>query len=253
MAIRKLFYRCSLFFFGLQIFNWGYSLTKLLAFSERPEQLSFFGIYLSLTWNVLAFILVWAIWHFLINSNVIELLINRRFTSQADDREQLITTDTENNDEDKETSRLTTFAHIAKILYYCRAQWQWYTAGFVFLIIYAGARVFIPHFTGQVISTIIEKDFSKLVRSVIFMSALTLVSTIFGGLRGGCFDYAIALMSRKIRCDLFSSIISQEIAFFDEVKTGEVVSRLTADCQTMSTLVGTNVNVFFRNSMLLSL
>src|SRR6185312_11336191 len=25
MAIRKLFYRCSLFFFGLQIFNWGYS------------------------------------------------------------------------------------------------------------------------------------------------------------------------------------------------------------------------------------
>lgn len=75
--------------------------------------------------------------------------------------------------------------------------------------------------------------------------------TIAGGLRGGCFDYATALINRKMRGDLFKSIMQQEIAFFDETKTGEIVSRLTSDCQTMSSTVSTNVNVFMRNGVML--
>lgn len=33
--------------------------------------------------------------------------------------------------------------------------------------------------------------------------------------------------------------------------TGEITSRLTADCQTMSATVATNVNVFLRNGVML--
>lgn len=54
-----------------------------------------------------------------------------------------------------------------------------------------------------------------------------------------------------MRRDLFRSIVRQEIAFFDKAQTGEVISRLSADCQTVSSTVSTNVNIFMRNIVML--
>lgn len=96
---------------------------------------------------------------------------------------------------------------------------------------------------------------------------IVVFSTLFGGLRGGTFTYASALVSRQIKLDLFRSLIKQEIAFFDTTKSGspdflflkccdrlfegllagETVSRLSSDCQVMATNVSTHVNVFLRN------
>ncbi|VDM85478.1 unnamed protein product [Strongylus vulgaris] len=71
------------------------------------------------------------------------------------------------------------------------------------------------------------------------------------GLRGGSFEYAYARIYRAIRNDLFSGLVKQDVAFFDAHKTGEIVSRLTADCQTMSDTVALNMNVFLRNCVML--
>ncbi|VDO81429.1 unnamed protein product [Onchocerca flexuosa] len=54
-----------------------------------------------------------------------------------------------------------------------------------------------------------------------------------------------------MRSDLFSSLVEQEIGFFDATNTGEITSRLTADCETMSSTVSTNLNVFLRNIVML--
>lgn len=71
----------------------------------------------------------------------------------------------------------------------------------------------------------------------------------------------------KIRSELFLSLVKQEIGFFDVTKTGtycsynciftfvffvlkivlgDITSRLSADCQTMSDTVALNVNIFLR-------
>ena len=94
-------------------------------------------------------------------------------------------------------------------------------------------------------------EMSDLMKSILIMSALGLISSLTGGLRGGCFSYATALVNKKMRSDLFKNLIRQEIAFFDENKTGEIISRLTSDCQTMSSMVSTNINVFLRNLVML--
>ncbi|KHJ78891.1 ABC transporter transmembrane region, partial [Oesophagostomum dentatum] len=86
-----------------------------------------------------------------------------------------------------------------------------------------------------------------LVRAVIIAIILGLLSTIFGGLRGGTFTYASALVSRQIRLDLFRALVKQEIAFFDTTKSGETISRLSSDCQVMATNASTHLNVFLRN------
>lgn len=53
------------------------------------------------------------------------------------------------------------------------------------------------------------------------MSLLSLASSICAGLRGGCATYAIAKINIRIRNELFSSLVKQEIGFFDTVKTGK--------------------------------
>ena len=79
------------------------------------------------------------------------------------------------------------------------------------------------------------------------MSGLCIICSITGGLRGGFFTYAMALINKTMRSELFKSLISQEIAFFDEKKTGEIMSRLTSDCNKVSDTVSLNINVFLRN------
>ena len=39
---------------------------------------------------------------------------------------------------------------------------------------------------------------------------------------------------RDLRLDLFRALLRQEIGFFDCTKTGEITSRLTADCAEMA-------------------
>lgn len=132
---------CSLFFFGVEIFNWGFTLTKLLAFSEGPSQLAFLGIWFSLVWNVISCVLLWVIWYMIFCSNAIASFeaITRHFSTIDGDREQLIqpNNQTEAEETEKKQARLPTLAHIGKILYYCKAQWHWYAIGLVFLIIFA--------------------------------------------------------------------------------------------------------------------
>lgn len=45
-------------------------------------------------------------------------------------------------------------------------------------------------------------------------------STLTAGLRGGSFTYATALVNRQMRYDLFSSLVEQDISFFDATNTG---------------------------------
>lgn len=42
---------------------------------------------------------------------------------------------------------------------------------------------------------------------------------------------------KRLRVNLFNSIITQETAFFDEAKVGELTSRLAADSQVIQVLV----------------
>lgn len=84
------------------------------------------------------------------------------------------------------------------------------------------------------------------------MTGLTAVATVFAGLRGGCFSYAGALVATRIRRDVFAAISRQEIGFFDATQTGEIISRLTSDCEAMTDSISLNINVFTRNALMIA-
>ena len=77
----------------------------------------------------------------------------------------------------------------------------------------------------------ISKDVHEFERTMSIL-VLTAVGTgVFTGCRGSTFIYLGARFGARLRGALFDSLLEQELDFFAAVKSGEISSRLTADCQ----------------------
>ncbi|XP_073690067.1 ATP-binding cassette sub-family B member 10, mitochondrial [Garra rufa] len=107
------------------------------------------------------------------------------------------------------------------------------TAAVGFLVISSSVTMSAPFFLGKVIDTIYTSPTED------FTSSLTSLCLILTGvfLCGGAANAArVYLMQisgqqivRKLRESLFSSILKQEVGFFDKTRTGELINRLSAD------------------------
>lgn len=135
-----------------------------------------------------------------------------------------------------------------RLLSYCKPDIPYISLASFVLLLAATGEIFIPYYTGEVIDSIaIEKNKAKFMTSILVMTLISLGTAIATGLRGGFFSLIAARFSKRISNFLFGSIVKQEIGFFDNTKTGEVVSRLTSDISKMTEQVGLNINVFLRN------
>ncbi|XP_043832082.1 ABC-type oligopeptide transporter ABCB9 isoform X2 [Dromiciops gliroides] len=74
-------------------------------------------------------------------------------------------------------------------------------------------------------------------------------SWLLAGIRGGIFTLVFARLNIRLRNCLFRSLVSQETSFFDENRTGDLISRLTSDTTMVSDLVSQNINIFLRNTV----
>ena len=70
---------------------------------------------------------------------------------------------------------------------------------------------------------------------------------MLGGVRTCMFTIAVSRLNVRLRKLVFSALIEQDIGFFDKVKTGDMLSRLSADTTTMSDLISQNLNGFLWN------
>ena len=66
--------------------------------------------------------------------------------------------------------------------------------------------------------------------------------------------FAVSWLGERVTADLraavFGQVLAQDAAFFDEIRGGEVLSRLTTDTALIQTLVGTSVSLGLRNAVL---
>nr|XP_055178437.1 ABC-type oligopeptide transporter ABCB9 isoform X3 [Nyctereutes procyonoides] len=79
--------------------------------------------------------------------------------------------------------------------------------------------------------------------------SLSCVCWLLAGIRGGIFTLIFARLNIRLRNRLFRSLVSQEMSFFDENRTGDLISRLTSDTTMVSDLVSQNINIFLRNTV----
>ncbi|KAM6155784.1 ABC-type oligopeptide transporter ABCB9 [Rhynchocyon petersi] len=210
-----------------------YAMVKLLLFSEvrRPIQDPWFWALFVWTYVSLAasFLLWW-------------LLSTVRPDSES--LEQGVGSETEGFPE--QASRAT----LKKLLSYTKPDMAFLVAATFFLVVAALGETFLPYFTGWAIDGIvIQKSMEQFSVAVIIMCLLAIGSSFAAGLRGGLFTLVFARLNIRLRNCLFRSLVSQETSFFDENRTGDLISRLTSDTTMVSDLVSQNINIFLRNAV----
>ncbi|XP_078523706.1 ABC-type oligopeptide transporter ABCB9 isoform X2 [Lissotriton helveticus] len=141
-------------------------------------------------------------------------------------------------------------ATIARLLSHCKPDAALIGVAFIFLLGSTLADIFSPYYAGLVMDGIVvQKSLDQVSSSVGFLSLFSVVSAFSAGVRVYFFSSAYTRLNLRIRHLLFHALLSQEIGFFDEYQTGDIISRLTADTGKLSDVLATNVNLFLRSAV----
>lgn len=90
-----------------------------------------------------------------------------------------------------------------------------------------------------------EQRMSEINNYMFIAVILTIVGIIAGFLRGTIQGVIGERVVARLRCNLYKQILKQEIAFFDEHKSGELVSRLGSDTTLLQAVVSQSLPDFF--------
>ncbi|GMY26301.1 ABC transporter B family member 26, chloroplastic [Fagus crenata] len=130
------------------------------------------------------------------------------------------------------------------------AQDRWVIfAAFSALILAALSEISIPHYLTASIFTAQSREIAVFHRNVRLLVILCITSGICSGVRGCCFGIANMILVKRMRETLYSSLLLQDISFFDSETVGDLTSRLGADCQQVSRVIGNDLNMILRNAL----
>jgi ATP-binding cassette subfamily B protein len=116
-----------------------------------------------------------------------------------------------------------------------------------------GVRVVIDSALGKAPSWASDVSAARLLALVgLGMAAVALLSAVAMGLRMFLFTLAGERVIARLRNDLYQAILDQEIAFFDQERTGDLTSRLSSDTSTLQGAVSANISFGLRNLMQLA-
>ena len=121
--------------------------------------------------------------------------------------------------------------------------------GTVSLILAAGLNLLYPKFVQRIIDGVLEGAGREVVNgSASLLLVLFAVAAVFTGLRSYLFTVAGERVVARLRTDVYRSVMSQEIGFFDERRTGELINRLSSDTTVLQSAVTVNISMFLRFS-----
>lgn len=131
-------------------------------------------------------------------------------------------------------------------------EWAWLFLGCVFLLLSLVPSMMMPIYFGRILDDIDLDEPAEKRRSAVNLHALQLLGLLgFGAVatlaRAFVFNSAGERVVARLRIKLFRAIIKQDIAMFDKRKTGELLSRLTADTTSLQDVATTNISMFVRS------
>ncbi|KAJ1544896.1 Multidrug resistance protein 1, partial [Nowakowskiella sp. JEL0078] len=158
------------------------------------------------------------------------------------------------NEESVKTPKLSTIPW-KRLFLLVKDDWGLMSLGMVFLFVSSVTNLVVPWAFGEVVDIVNGNDPSKLVKLLMILFAVFFVGGIAGFLRALCITITGYNIVKRLRTEVFRSIIYQEMAFFDATQTGDLVSRLSSDCQVLKNAISVNVSMLIRNivSLIVSL
>ncbi|KAL3656073.1 ABC transporter B member 26, chloroplastic [Castilleja foliolosa] len=128
------------------------------------------------------------------------------------------------------------------------AQDRWVVfAAFVALIVTAISEISIPHYLTASIFSAKSSTIALFHQNVRLLVLLCITAGICSGVRGCLFGIANMILVKRLRERLYSTLLLQDISFFDSETVGDLTSRLGSDCQQVSRVIGNDLNMILRN------
>lgn len=116
----------------------------------------------------------------------------------------------------------------------------------VALLASSGSQIAAPYFFGRVIQASMEEGMSHLNKTIVLLSLIYLAGALAALVRSWLFTLAGQRLVARIRKQLFASVVEQEVAFFDNNRTGELINRLSSDTQVIQNALTVNVSMLLR-------
>ncbi len=121
------------------------------------------------------------------------------------------------------------------------------TRATVALLVSSGLSLTYPAAIREIVDTVAAQgDPSRLDMAAAGLVGLFLVQALFAMLRAWWFTVAGERIVTRLRGDLYAAVLRQDIAFFDETRTGELTNRLASDTAVLQNTVSVNVSMLLR-------
>ncbi|KAB1255170.1 ATP-binding cassette sub-family B member 9 [Camelus dromedarius] len=223
-----------------------YTMVKLLLFSEVRKPVRDPWFWALFVWTYVSLAASFLLWWLLSTVRPDAKALERGAGAEAEAEAEAEGFPVEARPQPEQASGAT----LQKLLSYTKPDIAFLVAASFFLVVAALGETFLPYYTGRAIDGIvIQKSMEQFSTAVIVMCALAIGSSFAAGIRGGIFTLIFARLNIRLRNRLFRSLVSQETSFFDENRTGDLISRLTSDTTMVSDLVSQNINIFLRNTV----
>ena len=140
--------------------------------------------------------------------------------------------------------------YLWRVLGLAKLEWALLTLAICTTIVTSAAALFVPHFQGAAFDAAIARDAAAFDSHVSALLAASAAVAAFSAFKRACFSLTGQRLNYKVRISLFRTILRQDIAYFDGVNTGDLLSRLSYDvnnltspCNTVLSLASQNVVV----------
>jgi ATP-binding cassette subfamily B protein len=140
-------------------------------------------------------------------------------------------------------------APLRRILKLARPEARRLSLGVFFLAVGSLMSLAFPKAIGDIIDKALAPGgggLRELDRTAGLLVVIFFVQALATSLRYALFTISGERVVARLRSDLFASLVDQEIAFFDERRTGELVSRLASDTSVLQNAVSVNISMALR-------
>jgi ABC transporter fused permease/ATP-binding protein len=139
-------------------------------------------------------------------------------------------------------------ASLGRVVALARPEIKSLVGGSVCLLFGSAANLYFPQIIGGIVDQAALRGGSttSLDRYALEMIGIALLGAVAGALRYSLFTIAGERVVARLRADLFARLMEQDIAFFDEKKTGELTNRLASDTTVLQNTVSVNISMALR-------
>lgn len=139
---------------------------------------------------------------------------------------------------------------VGKILELARPEWKALTLGTIFLLIGSASNLAFPQGVRAIMDGALGKGASaaKIDHTALMLGVLFIVQGLGFAFRFWFFATAGERIVTKLRARLYESLVHQDVGFFDERRTGELQSRLSADTGVLQSAVSANISMALRHA-----